>query len=234
MTEGNEQDGAHLDAIAEPPRSDGIERLVGALQDPTRRRILLALVRDGRPRTTDELSELVDVHRTVAFTHLERLAGLGYVEKSQRRGRLGKPASLYVARAELLAMSYPARQFVTLATILAKGLTALGGNASAATKGAGVRFGEQLALPGARSVSEALLPLQGLGAEYRFDGDRIVAGNCIFLEACDQARAAVCGAQAGILEGALRGAGIEVKVEPQGPLPRRGCAYELSHPQSAA
>ncbi|MDQ2897124.1 MAG: ArsR family transcriptional regulator [Actinomycetota bacterium] len=234
MTEGTEQARRHFDAIVDPRRSDEIERLVSALHDPTRRRMLLALVRDGRPHTIDELSELVGVHRTVAFTHLERLAGLGYVEKSQRRGRLGKPASLYGARSDLLAMSYPARQFVTLAAILASCLTARGGEVSSATKNAAVRFGEQLALPGARSVAEALLPLQGFGAEYTVDGERILAGNCIFLEACDQARAVVCGTQAGILEGALRGAGIETTVEPQGPLSPRGCAYGLSRSKSAA
>jgi predicted ArsR family transcriptional regulator len=234
MAEGTAADRRLPESIADPPRSDDLERLVAALQDSTRRRILLALVHDGRPHTIDEVSELVDVHRTVAFTHLERLAGLGYVEKSQRRGRLGKPASLYAARVDMVSITYPARHFVTLATILASSLSALGDGAPAATKAAGARFAEHMALPAAGSVAAALLPLQWFGAGYRVDGDRIVAANCIFHEACDQARAAVCGAQAGILEGALHAAGIEVTVEPEGPLATRGCGYVVAHSKSAA
>ncbi len=234
VTEGLHQHPRQVETLNDPPRSDEIERLVTALHDPTRRRILLALLRDRTPRTVDELSHLAGVHRTVAFTHLERLTDLGYLEKSRRRGRLGKPASLYSVRAGVLSMSYPPRQFVTLTSILANGLISLGNQGSTVAKEAAVRFGEQLAVPGASSVAEALLPLRRFGADYGVDGDRILAGNCIFLEACTQAREMVCRVQAGILEGALRGAGISAAVEPQGPLPLHGCAYVLTHPKRAA
>jgi predicted ArsR family transcriptional regulator len=213
---------------SEPSRPEDVERLVTALQDPTRRRILLSLVRDGGPRTIDDLAGLVGVHRTVAFTHLERLADLGYLEKSQRRGRLGKPASLYSAKLGVLSLTYPARQFVALASILAAGVHSLGDAAPVAAKAAGVRFGEDAGRQGARSVAEALTPLDALGGDYRVEGERILAGNCIFREACDQAREVICAAQAGILEGALCAAGIEATVVPEGPLPTRGCAYRLT------
>jgi predicted ArsR family transcriptional regulator len=211
-----------------------VERLVTALQDPTRRRMLLGLVRDGEPRTIDDLAQLAGVHRTVAFTHLERLADLGYLEKSQRRGRLGKPASLYSAKRGVLSMTYPARQFAALASILAAGVNGLGAHAPAVAKAAGLRFGEDAARPGARSVAEALTHLEGLGADYRVEGDQIVAGNCIFLEACNDAREVICGVQAGILEGALRGAGIKASIEPRGPIPANGCAYLLTRAESRA
>ena len=170
----------------------------------------------------------------MAFTHLERLTDLGYLEKGQRRGRLGKPAALYSVRLGVLSMSYPARQFATLASILATGLVGLGDQGSAVAKQAGLRFGEHLALTEARSTAEALLPLGWFGADYSVDGDRILAGNCIFLEACHQAREVVCGVHAGILEGVLGGAGITAGVDPQGPPPPRGCAYLLTRPASAA
>jgi predicted ArsR family transcriptional regulator len=216
-----------------PSASEAIERLVTALQDPTRRRIFLSLVRDGEPRAIDDLASLVGVHRTVAFTHLERLADLGYLEKSQRRGRLGKPASLYSAKLSVLSFTYPARQYVALAGILAAGVHSVGDAAPQAAKAAGVRFGEDAGRPGARSVDEALASLASLGADYSVGGDRILAGNCIFLEACDQAREVICSAQAGILEGALGTAGIEATVVPEGPLPTRGCAYRLTRRGSA-
>jgi hypothetical protein len=100
--------------------------------------------------------------------------------------------------------------------------------APGAAKAAGVRFGEDAARQGARSVVEALTPLDALGADYSLEGERILAGNCIFFEACDQAREVICAAQAGILEGALCAAGIDATVVPEGPLPTRGCAYRLT------
>jgi predicted ArsR family transcriptional regulator len=218
---------------SEPSVPADVERLVTALQDPTRRRIFLSLVRDGGSRTIDDLAELVGVHRTVAFTHLERLADLGYLEKSQRRGRLGKPASLYSAKPAVLSFTYPPRQFVALAAILAAGVRSVGGAAPAAAKAAGMRFGEDAGRAGARSVEEALAPLASLGADYSVGDERILAGNCIFLEACDQAREVICSAQAGILEGVLGAAGIEATVVPEGPLPTRGCSYRLTHRRTA-
>ena len=206
-------------------RSDGIERVVNALRDPTRRRILLALIRDGRPRSIDELAQLADVHRTVAFGHAERLVDLGYLDKSRRRGRVGKPASLYSVRVGLLSLTYPARQFAVLAGLLGTGLSSLGTRGRAAARATGVEFGEALAHPGAASSAHALVPLQHLGAEYAVDGDRITAANCVFLEACNDARDVVCGLHAGILEGALHRAGVNVQVEPLGPVSPRSCAF---------
>lgn len=228
MTDHSEGETSPLDALDEAPGVDEVERLVSALHDPTRRRILLALLGDGQPHTIDELARLAGVHRTVAFHHLERLTALGYLEKSQRRGRPGKPASLYSVRSGVLSVSYPPRQFATLATVLATGVTGLGPGGTTATREAGVRLGERLALAGAHSVSEALLPLQWLGAEYTVGGDEILAGICVFSEACNGAREVVCGVQAGILEGALRGAGIDATVQPRGPRAGNGCAYRVT------
>lgn len=225
---------APLGPLSAPPRSDEIERLVTALRDPTRRRILLTLVKDGTARSVDEVCAIAGVHRTVAFNHLERLTALDYLEKSQRRGRLGKPAALYSIRVGVIEMSYPARQFAALASILSTGLRILGGEGPGAAREAGVRFGRQVALPGAASIAEALLALRWFGAEYEVRGDRILADNCVFLEACAGAREMVCGVQAGILEGALSGAGISAAVEPSGPLPLHGCGYAVKPSRSAA
>ena len=210
-------------------RPEGVDRLATALQDPTRRRILLDLVSHGESRTIDDVARLVRVHRTVVFTHLERLTDLGYLEKTQRRGRLGKPASLYSAKPSVLSMTYPARQFVALATILAAWFADLGPDARGAAKAAGRSFGEDVAAsPQVRSVAEALSALDALGADYTMQGDQILAGNCVFLEACRDAREVVCNVQAGILEGALCRGGIAATIEPRGPIPGNGCSYQLT------
>ncbi|TMC49326.1 MAG: ArsR family transcriptional regulator [Chloroflexi bacterium] len=217
------------DAVAALPRSPELDRLAAAVHDPTRRGILLFLLRDPRSLTVDDVAEVAGVHRTVAFGHLERLLDLGILSKGKRRGRLGKPAALYAPTDRLLSLQYPARQFVTLARLLGSALGDPGLDGGRVAKAAGRRFGERLAAAaGARTVEEALAPLQILGGEYKARGNHIRAGNCIFLEACGESSAVVCGLHAGILEGALQGAGVAVSVQPVGSVPPAACDYELA------
>jgi len=216
-------DSERADAL---PSSD-IERFISATQDPTRRRILLALVGGGE-RTVDELAELSGVHRTVAFNHLERLTRLGYLEKSKRRGRLGKPATLYRSVGTHLSSSYPQRQFMLLATLLAAGLATAGQQGHRAARAAGVQLGERQPSTGADSVSKALGALAWLGADYAVADETVLARNCVFAEACASSREVICGVQAGLIEGTLHGAGLPVSVQPLGPTSSCACAFRLT------
>lgn len=205
-----------------------LERLAAAIKDPTRRRILQALFADRATRTVDEIAELAGVHRTVAFTHLELLTDLGLASKSRRRGRLGKPAGLYQASGRGLQIAIPPRQFAQLAQLLAEGLLTLDSAGATAARSAGRRFGESVAAGGEpRSVREALAPLEALGAAYEVEGDRVVARNCIFLEACTAAPPVVCGLHAGILEGLLQCGGPAKSAEPEGAMVGGGCSFRL-------
>ena len=168
---------SRLEALREAPHTGDIDGLAAAIQDPTRRRILLALVHDGRPRTVDEMAEVAGVHRTVAFGHLERLVALGHLEKRQRRGR---------------------------------------------------RFGATLSRGPAPTIVAALRPLEQAGMDYTVDGDDVSTPECVFREACDEARDVVCTLHAGVLEGALGAAGIEAHVEPRGPVRATGCHFGVS------
>lgn len=219
---------SRLEALRQPPHTDDIDRLAAAIQDPTRRRILLALLHDGRPRTVDEVAEVVGVHRTVAFGHLERLVALGHLEKRPRRGRRGKPASLYSARSPLLSLSYPARHFRLLAGLLGAGLAELGDRGLSVARDRGRRFGASLARGPARTIVAALRPLDQAGMEYTVDGDDVCTTGCVFREACDEARDVVCTLHAGVLEGALGAAGIDAQVEPRGPVLASGCHFGVS------
>jgi predicted ArsR family transcriptional regulator len=205
-----------------------LERSLGALGDPTRRAILLDLLGDPTPRTVDEVAGTAGVHRTVAFGHLERLSDLGFLVKSKRRGRLGKPAALYAAGSTPVSLQFPARQSTVLAGLLAAGLAEMGEPGRELARSVGRRFGSAAATGPAGSVAEALAPLQALGGDYRVRGTRIDAGNCVFREACAAASAVVCGLHAGILEGALRGAGIDVRVVPAPVEPPAGCTYRVT------
>lgn len=216
------------EALRAAPHTDDVDGLAAAIQDPTRRRILLALVHDGRPRTVDEVAEVARVHRTVAFGHLERLVALGHLDKHQRRGRRGKPASLYSVRTTLLSVSYPARQFRALAGLLGAGLAELGARGRSIARESGRRFGAGLARGPARTIVAALRPLDQAGMDYTVDGDDVSTTECVFREACDEAREVVCTLHAGVLEGAIGAAGIDVHVEPRGPVLISGCHFGVS------
>src|SRR4030095_15128967 len=99
-----------------------IDRTISALQDPTRRRILLDFYVHEAEWTTAEVAEAVGVHRTVAHAHLERLVALGYLVSGQRRGTSGNPAKLYRLAGRQIELSYPVRRFARLAAELAQAL----------------------------------------------------------------------------------------------------------------
>lgn len=120
-----------------------MDRTISALQDPTRRRILLDFYVHQREWTAAEVAEAVGVHRTVAHGHLERLVALGYLLSGQRRGTSGKPAKLYRLAGRQIDLSYPVRRFARLSALLAEGLRGTPDGIRAAHE-AGRRFGTSL------------------------------------------------------------------------------------------
>jgi predicted ArsR family transcriptional regulator len=204
-----------------------LDRAVAALQDPTRRSILLRFYQDPRPRTVDQVAEEAGVHRTVAFGHLERLRALGYLSAGSRRGLRGKPARLYALESGPLELNHPPRRFRLLASLLGESIVRTGARGRRAAHDAGHAFGAAHGRPArgrARSVDEALKQLEELGGSYELCEDRINVCNCVFHEACQDGVA--CEVHAGILEGFLSNSGMEAQVRPLGRA-AEGCSYLL-------
>ena len=203
-----------------------IDRTISALQDPTRRRILLDFYVHETEWTTSEVAEAVGVHRTVAHAHLERLVALGYLVSGQRRGTSGKPAKLYRLTGRQIELTYPVRRFARLAAELAHALREVSGGTDAARQ-AGRAYGASLVTKPSDSPESALHQLAPLAAEYVLVDGEIVAGNCIFREACEQAQDIVCEFHAGILEGALQKAGLDLGTAALRNYAEKGCAYQV-------
>lgn len=203
-----------------------LDRTVSALQDPTRRRILLDFYVHEREWTTAEVAAAVGIHRTVAHAHLERLVALGYLISTQRRGTAGKPAKLYRLSERQIELSYPIRRFARLAALLAQALEGSPEGVHAARE-AGRGHGASMVKKSARSPEAVLHELAPLGAEYVKTNGDVVARNCIFRQACEQAQGIVCELHAGILEGAFRKAGLELRTEPYRNYEEKGCAYRV-------
>lgn len=212
--------------MGEEPLTE-IDRTISALQDPTRRRILLDFYVHQPEWTAAEVAKAVGVHRTVAHGHLERLVALGYLVSSQRRGTSGKPAKLYRLAGRQIDLSYPVRRFARLAALLAKGLQGTSDGVQVARE-AGRRYGASLVGKPADSPASVLGQLAPLGAEYTLaSDDEVLAENCIFRQACDVADDVVCELHAGILEGAFEEAGLDLRTEAFRNYAEKGCAYRL-------
>jgi predicted ArsR family transcriptional regulator len=203
-----------------------IDRTVSALQDPTRRRILLDFYVHQPEWTAAEVAEAVGVHRTVAHAHLERLVALGYLMSGQRRGAAGKPAKLYRLTDRQIELSYPIRRFARLAALLAQALRGSDDGIGAARE-AGRGYGASMVTEPADSPESVLRELVPLGAEYVVSNGDVLARNCIFRQACEQARDVVCELHAGILEGAFRKAGLHLRTEAYRDYEEKGCAYRV-------
>ena len=193
-----------------------MERALGALRDFTRRDILLRFYSDPRPRSVEDVARTSGIHRSVAFDHLERLVGLGYLEVERRRGLPGKPAKIYRLAAGPVQISHPMRRYDVLAEALASALDV------AAIAELGRIFGGGLARPGVTSVLAALEPMIELGAEYEIErSGRIVCHNCLFAEVCRRVPT-VCNFHAGVIEGLTGSTGA---IRALGFHGGGGCAY---------
>ncbi|TMG32563.1 MAG: hypothetical protein E6H93_04525 [Chloroflexi bacterium] len=207
--------------------SDDLERAVSALHDPTRRAILLDFYMTGAERTVDDVAKAARVHRTVAFSHLERLAALGYLSTSQLRGKSGKPAKLYRLTARPIELSYPMRRFELLAALLATSLKEFGNKGIQVARETGRHYGAGLVNRPATSVQDAFGQIAELGSDYSLEpNDLVVARNCIFREACRQNPEVVSQVHAGLLEGALQQAGLNCQVQPK-ECHGAGCSFHV-------
>src|SRR5260370_4428997 len=102
-----------------------MDRALGALRDFTRRDILLRFYADHKPRSVDEVARAANIHRSVAFEHLERVVSLGYLQSERRRGLPGTPAKIYRLTAGPVQISHPKRRHDVLAETPARALQAV-------------------------------------------------------------------------------------------------------------
>ena len=211
-----------------PDEASEIDRALSALQDRTRRRILLDFYVHQPEWTVDDAAKAAGVHRTVAHAHLERLVALGYLVVGQRRGKSGKPANLYRLAGRQIDFTYPVRRFERLAGLLAQGLQTHGQEGIEAAREAGRRYGASIVNESADSLQSVLRELAPLGADYILaDDDQVLARNCIFRQACALAGDVVCELHAGLLEGAFQKAGLAMRTEAVRNYAERGCAYRV-------
>jgi predicted ArsR family transcriptional regulator len=190
---------------------------LGALGDPTRRRLYDLVSRLGRPVGRDEAAAEAGVGRTLAAYHLDRLAaeGLLTVTYERRSGRTGpgagRPAKLYERSEREIAVSVPPRDYGVAARLLADAAAA---DADGATRRALLEAAERLGREIAEEPGELEPVLRGRGYEPFDDGGVTRLRNCPFHAVARRHPDVVCQMNLALLGGVVAGRDVEAVLEP--------------------
>lgn len=208
---------------------------VAALDEPTRRRLYDYVVRRPEPASRDDAAAALELPRTTAAFHLDRLVDEGLLDVVYQRltGRTGpgagRPAKLYRRSDQHVAVSLPQRRYDLAGQLLAAALTDAehsGDPPRATLDQRAYQLGKELG-EAARSAAgdrdtrdTALRVLQAHGFEPRIQGDDVTLANCPFHTLAQQYTELVCGMNLRLLEGLLDGlapTGLTAHLDPAPP-----------------
>ena len=214
---------------------------IAALDQPLRRELhrLLADAAGGWT-TRDEAAAALEVPRSVAAFHLDKLVEAGVAEARYERttGRTGpgagRTSKLYRLAADEVAASVPERHYDLAGSLLAEAIadsirtgSSVADCLHAVARAAGRRIGEEAAAAaeGARSAAARrravtdVLAVHGYEPELGARGKSIALGNCPFHRLAEQHRELVCGMNLDFLDGVIEGIGQEehltARLEPE-------------------
>jgi predicted ArsR family transcriptional regulator len=193
-----------------------ISDLTGALGDPTRRAIYIAVRESAEALTTSQVAELFDLHPNVARHHLDRLADDGYLKVSQKKrsggAGAGRPAKCYEATSKEVSVHFAPRRMDLLVELLFQVLEEVGAeNIAEVAEKVGREYGKRLADeiggpddPGydeaVQAVASAMTGL-GFSMDPDLDGHRLLTSNCPFGEAATDHPEVICSLDRGIVTG---------------------------------
>ena len=222
-------------------RSQALEAL-GALAEPLRRRTYEYVTAQSEPVNRDATAAALDVPRSVAAFHLDKLVQAGLLDVEYRRppGRsgpgAGRPTKWYQAVGEDVALSVPERHYEVAASILAQSLaeTPPSDPARKALKRVARRHGRALASPSlgarpfeSRPPERRLEQVCGLleqnGYHPRIVGDELTLENCPFRAVADLSPELICAMNLECIEGVLDEVGDPSLAARLAPAPGRCC-----------
>lgn len=210
--------------VALPPDLDERLARIGLLQEPLRRALYLYVIAQGREVGRDEAAEALQVGRTVAAFHLDKLAEAGLLEVTYRRltGRTGpgagRPAKLYRRSTASHHLNLPPRDYELAAHLLATAIEEAGqGAANETVARVAGRFGSSLGeearaslgrRPGrGRQLTAIEDVLARFGYEPYRDGSEVRLRNCPFHSLARAHVELACGMNLALLQGLVTGVG---------------------------
>ena len=211
--------------------SSGLERRIAgiaALDQPVRRELHRLITERGRPISRDEAAEALEIPRSVAAFHLDKLVETGLVDVTFERltGRsgpgAGRPAKLYARGSTEMSVSVPERHYDLAGSLLATAVeeatrtrTPVGECLSTAARATGRVLGSEAASavkvgrPSRARRQQAVMDvLERHGYEPKADKrGEIALANCPFHRLAERHRELVCGMNLDFLSGLLEGLG---------------------------
>ena len=205
---------------------------IAALDHPVSRGVYL-LGAKGAWVSRDDVAAALDVPRSVAAFHLDKLvdAGLLEVRFERRTGRggpgAGRPAKLYRRAAPGVELSLPERRYDLAGALLAQALEATAAGAPVgeavarvahdAGRRAGAEAADDAGRPRRRADRRAVVvrALERQGYEPRTTDREVALANCPFHDLAESHRSLVCGKNLELLAGLLEGAGATDVLEPR-------------------
>lgn len=212
---------------------------IAVLDQPVRRALYRLLAADDRWVGRDEAAAALNVPRSVAAFHLDKLADAGVAEvrferTTGRRGPgAGRPAKLYRRAQREVAASVPERSYDLAGSMLAGAVHAAvehGRDPAEAlaevAASVGRALGEEAAeaagvaegAPSGGDGPELLGALADHGYEPRREGADVVLANCPFHRLAQEHREVVCAMNRDFLAGLLEGLGadeLDARLDPQ-------------------
>ncbi|HEX9727337.1 MAG TPA: hypothetical protein VGA37_02390 [Gemmatimonadales bacterium] len=213
------------------------EQIAGlaALEEPVRRHLYFYVASRPGDVSRDEAARAVEVSRTLAGFHLDRLADEGLLETSFRRlsGKAGpgagRPSKLYRRSGRQLAVSLPQRSYELAARVLAAAVDASGSRKihtalSKVARELGERIGaDAKARAGSgsgkrRRLERTVAALAAHGYEPAEATGEIRLRNCPFHALVTKHTELVCGMNLALVEGvvsALDPPGVRAVLDPK-------------------
>jgi predicted ArsR family transcriptional regulator len=208
---------------------------VAALDEPTRRRLYDYVVRQPEPVGRDDAAAALELPRTTAAFHLDRLVDEGLLDVVFQRltGRTGpgagRPAKLYRRSDQHVAVSLPQRRYDLAGRLLSSALEHAersGDSPRATLDQRAYQLGWELG-DTARSTADdpdtreiVLRVLQEHGFEPRTEGENVTLANCPFHTLAQEYTELVCGMNLRLLDGLLDGlarTGLTARLDPAPP-----------------
>jgi predicted ArsR family transcriptional regulator len=193
---------------------------ISALEHPVSRRVYRAVL-DAREASRDEVAGELDVARSVAAFHLDKLADAGLLASRFERvsGRTGpgagRPAKLYRRADHEIELSLPPRRYDLAASMLADAVSRAGAAplASALTEAAHERGERAASGDGTVTRRDPLAAVIEVLGEHGYEphrtGSAVALLNCPFHHLAAEHRALVCGMNKDFLTGVIKGVGAQ-------------------------
>lgn len=209
-------------SLERPQTEQEIERLAGALGDPTRRKVFFAVREAAGAQTKDDVAEHVGIDRRLAGFHLDKLVEQGFLDadfrKRQKGGPgAGRPPKVYQLAATEAAVTLPERHYEILAQLLLEAMNSPG-DPDEQLERVGFAFGQSLAhdqiergesvFTPTQAIAEVVRILTRFGFSAQADENgaakpTIMACSCPFEEMAFHDPARVCGLDRSIWRGVL-------------------------------